>query len=201
MPTETIPEFEPWSVAAVRLLQGPVYSDDPKTWDIVLAAQSPLEEWCARLGLRLVVDEPEGLSYVRQLTEDECPDGYEQLPRLFRRSRLGYDTTLLCVLLRDELRQFEEEDIDNDRCVIEVTSLLDVWRTFFPESDDVRLRKDLTVALRKLEDLKFVRRFGDGADSWEIRRILKARLPVSELESLKQQLLEATRKRAKAKSS
>ena len=30
------PEFRDWSIAAVRLLQGVIYSDDAKTWDILL---------------------------------------------------------------------------------------------------------------------------------------------------------------------
>jgi len=42
--------------------------------------------------------------FMRQLTEDELPDGYDRLPKVFRRTRLGYDETLLCVLLREELR-------------------------------------------------------------------------------------------------
>lgn len=198
MSTETtLPTFEAWSTAAVRLLQGPLYSDD-KAWDVLLASQSAVEEWSARLGLILVVDEPEGLAYVRQMNEDETPDGYDQLPRLFRRSRLGYDTTLLCVLLREELRQFEDEDIDNDRCVVETAKLFELWKTFFPPThDEVRLRKDLTSALRKLEDLRFVSKFSDEPPAWEIRRILKARLPARELENLKQHLKAAAEKRLK----
>ena len=182
----------------MRLLQGPVYSDDTKAWGVLLASQSAIEDWVARLGLILVVDEPEGLAFVRQMTEDETPEGYDNLPRLFRRSRLGYDTSLLCVLLREELRRFEDADLDNERCVVEASRLFELWKTFFPPThDEVRLRKELTAALRRLEDLRFVSRFGEEPPSWEVRRILKARLPVSELENLKQHLAEAAAKRKK----
>ncbi|MCA9183624.1 MAG: DUF4194 domain-containing protein [Planctomycetales bacterium] len=183
-----LPAYKDWSLAAVRLLQGPVYSDD-QAWELTLRYQSALSDYYARIGLMLIVDEAEGLAFLRQLADDEARDEYQDLPRLFRRTRLGYDVTLLCVLLRDELRRFEEEDVDHRRCVIEQSDLLDVWKSFFPSSEDeVRLHRSLESAFKKLETLRFVSRFGDAPGSWEVRRILKARLPVSELERLKGQL-------------
>lgn len=185
---DSLPAYKDWSLAAVRLLQGAVYSDDA-AWDLVLRYQTPLVSYFARIGLLLVVDEPEGLAYIRQLAEDEATDEYQNLPRLFRRTRLGYETTLLCVLLREHLRRFEEEDLDSHRCVVEQSELLESWKSFFTSSEDeVRLQKTLDTAFRKLESLKFVSRFGDATGCWEVRRILKARLPVSELERLKEQL-------------
>lgn len=185
---DNLPAYKDWSLAAVRLLQGAVYSDDA-AWDLVLRYQTPLVSYFARIGLLLVVDEPEGLAYIRQLAEDECTDEYQNLPRLFRRTRLGYETTLLCVLLREHLRRFEEEDLDSHRCVVEQSELLESWKSFFTSSEDeVRLQKTLDTAFRKLEGLKFVSRFGDATGCWEVRRVLKARLPVAELERLKEQL-------------
>jgi len=197
MPQAAFPDFREWSVAAVRLLQGVVYSDDETIWNTLLTSQSQLESYLGRLGLLLVVDESEGLAYVRQAHHEEMPEGYERVPKLFRRSRLGYWVTLLCVLLREELRRFEEEDVHNERCVIEIPSLLDHWRAFFPmHYDEVRQRGDLDASLARLSDLGFVRKFSNEPESWEIRRILKARLPVSELEALKSQLLAAAERRS-----
>lgn len=186
---DALPAYKDWSQSAVRLLQGPIYSDDT-AWDLTLRYQSALCDYFARIGLMLVVDEAEGLAYLRQLADDEARDEYQDLPRLFRRTRLSYDVTLLCVMLRDELRRFEEEDLDNRRCVVDQTALGDVWKGFFPSnSDEVRLHKSLDAAFKRLESLRLVSRFGDATGSWEVRRILKARLPVAELERLKEQLL------------
>jgi len=183
------PEFRDWSIAAVRLLQGVIYSDDAKTWDIVLRSRSTLETYFARLALMLVVDEPEGYAYLRQWHDNEYPVGYEDVPRLVRRSSIGYSATLLCVLLRDELRRFEEDDLHNERCVVETSALFDQWRVFFSaRQDEVRQQREFAGVLRKVEELGFIRKFADSPEAWEIRRILKARLPVTELEALKQQL-------------
>lgn len=160
-----------------------------------MRSQSPLESFFGRLGLLLIVDEPEGLAYLRQALDDELLDGYEKLPKLFRKTRLGYDATMLCVLLREELRRFEEEDVHNDRCVVETTALFDQWVAFLPSQDDeVRQRREFSKTLATLEDLGFIVKFNksnDEPEAWEIRRILKARLPAAELESLKVQLLSA----------
>jgi hypothetical protein len=200
MVNTSLPEFREWSIAAVRLLQGAVYADDPRIWDILLRSQSPLEIYFGRLGLLFVIDEPEGLAYLQQVSEDELPDGYEKLPKLFRKTRLGYDATLLCILLREELRRFEEEDVHNERCVVETTVLFDQWTTFFPpQGDEVRQRREFSQTLAKLEDVGFISKFNKSSEepeTWEIRRILKARLPAAELERLKTQLLSAAGRQA-----
>ena len=49
----------------------------------------------------------------------------------------------------------------------------------------------LAAALAKLEELGFVRKIADEPEAWEIRRILKARLPVAELDNLKARMLGA----------
>ncbi len=169
-----------------------VYAEDEKTWTILLGSRSPLEQYLARIGLSLVVDESEGYAYVRQWDEDERPEGYEDMPRLIRRTILGYGPTLAAVLLRDEFRRFEETDLHSERCMVDTDTLLDQWKPFFPaQHDDVRLRRDLVIALRKLEELTFVREFPGNPQSWEVRRALKARIRASDLEELKSQLLTA----------
>lgn len=180
-----------WGAVAVRLLQGVVYHDDnTDTWECLQRSVSQLTDYFSKIGLQLIVDEADAMAYLRQPEDDEIAPEYDHVPRLFRRSPLTYDATLLCVLLRDELRIFEEEDVQNERCVVVQSDLLSVWKAFFPESsDEVKLNRALTAALRKLEELKFVRQFEKDPASWEVRRIIKARLPIAELERLRQSLL------------
>jgi hypothetical protein len=189
-----LPEFHELGVPAVRLLQGVVYDDDETTWHILLANESELTTYFARIGLTLVIDRGEGLAYLCQLAEDQRTGGYERLPRLFRRTPLGYPATLLCVLLRDEYRRFEDEDLDNACCIVEVATLLDMWKSFFPAaSDEVQLRKKLIATLNKLEELKFVRSVGPSGETWEVKKLLKARLPLDALEDLRDRLIQAVK--------
>jgi len=184
-----MPEFRERGIAAIRLLQGVVYEEDEQTWSIVLGNESDLSDYFCEIGLTLIIDRGEGIAFLRQLGEDERTGGYERLPRLFRKTPLGYEATLLCVLLRDEYRKFEEEDLDNERCVVDVESLFDLWKSFFPSSsDEVPLRKRLIAVFHQLEKLKFVRELQSNADSWEVRKLLKARIPIDELERLRDRL-------------
>lgn len=186
-PPEVKPS-RPESLAAIRLLQGVVYSSDKKPWQLVLTYRSDLEDYFARVGLALVVDEADGLAYLRQWNDDERDAQTEVLPRLFRRTPLSYEVSLLCVLLRDELRRWEDEDFDNSRCTVTIDALFEVWRTMQPRTmDEVQCRKSLEATIKKLEQMSFVSRFG-GDDEYEIKRILKARLPMDKLNMLRDQM-------------
>jgi len=190
------PEYRDWSVPAVRLLQGVIEQEDGRSWDVLMSNVSQVEQFVARLGLQLVIDESEGLAYLRQFTEEDQPDGYDAIPKLFRSSRLSFGQSVLAVLLREALRQFEEEETHDAKCVVEEGILFESWKSFFPDqSDEVKLQKDLQVTLKKLEELGFVRRFGRDSSNWEVRRILKARLTAEILEHLHDQLTQAVKRK------
>lgn len=186
---DELPEFRERGIAAVKLLQGVVYNDDEEAWSILLNNESDLSDYFCQIGLALVIDRGEGIAYLKQFDDDERTEGYERLPRLFRKTPLGYEATLLCVLLRDEYRRFEEEDLDNERCVVETEAVFELWKTFFPsESDEVPLRKRLLAAFNQLDKLKFVRAMPSDPDVWEVRKLLKARITLEELETLREKL-------------
>lgn len=186
---DELPEFRERGIAAIRLLQGVIYAEDELTWAILLSNESDLADYFNQIGMSLVVDRGEGLAYLQQFGDDERSGGYERLPKLFRKSSLGYEATLLCVLLRDEYRKFEDEDLDNERCVVSVEQMFELWKTFFPaDSDEITLRKGLLKAIHQIEKLKFVYNVKSDADSWEVRKLLKARVPIDELERLSDRL-------------
>ena len=187
-----LPPFVDWNIAAVHLLQGVVESENVRVWSLIQTNVSSLTTFFARLGLSIVIDPAEGLAYLRQLAAEDSPEGYDSLPKLFRSTRLSYSQTLLCVLLRAALRRFEEEQTQDERCVVTEADLRDQWKAFFSQQgDEVKQSRDLHSTFRKLEELGFVRNFGQEKDTWEIRRILKARLTAEELELLLVQLQEA----------
>lgn len=181
---------EPWSIAAVRLLQGVVYHDDqPAVWEAILTHRHALTDYFAKLGLILAVAEADAMAYLRQRDDEESEAAGEAVPRLFRRTPLSFEASLICVLLRDELREFEETDLQNDRCVVAHSHLLELLLAFYPGgTDQVRLGRSLTANLRRLEEMHLVRQYESDPPAWEIRRIIKARLPLAELEHLRQRL-------------
>ncbi len=188
----TFPDFHDASTAAVRLLQGVVYESDERVWEIVLTHRSRLERHFAFIGMVLILDEPEGYAFLRPIGEDDqAPEGYENLPKLFQKSRLGYAATVLCVMLRDELRRFDDEQVDSTRCVVRKADLYEDWKAFVPEnSNEGKLQRDFDSAIRTVKDLGFLKPLNPDGDDLEIRRILKARIGVQQLEDIRQMLNE-----------
>jgi len=185
----SFPEFDEAGVAAIRLLQGVVYEEDEATWNILLANEFELEAYFVKIGLSLVVNRSEGLAYLRQFEDEHRTGGYERLPRLFRKTPLGYEASLLCVLLREEYRRFEDEDVDNERCVVQVETLFDAWKAFFPKhGDEFKRRERLVKSFKKLHELKFVSPMANDSQSWEVKKLLKARISVEDLEDLLRQM-------------
>lgn len=189
-------DVQEWSPVAVRLLQGVVEFDDERMWDLVLRHRSTLESYLARIGLILVVDAADGYAFVRQSKEGELGEEAADIPKLLRRRILGYSATVLSVLLREELRRSDEQ-VDRPRCTVELGTLYDTWRTFVPGSnDDKTTRRDFDAALATVREVGFIRPLGESKETIEVRRVIKARLPVEELERLRDDLQREVERRA-----
>lgn len=183
------PPFDESKIAAVRLLQGPVYFDDLKTWDLVLSNETKLRDFFAGLGMMLVISENDGFAFIRQFEEEEFPEGYEQIPTLMRKSRLGFDATLLAVLLREELRKFDENDLDSESCVVKETELFESFSDFFGKrSDEKKIRTKFSVARAVMLELKFIKILDTEPVEILIRPIVKARLTPERLRETKEKL-------------
>ena len=169
-------QIAPYAPAVIRLLQGPLSSDDSSPWNVLLTHETPVREYLAKIGLELVLNEPDGYAFLRQ-PEWEAEDGQKiALPRLTRRDRLSYHVTLLCALLRERLDQFEASTPETDRLIVTADDLRDMLRPFLRERGDERaLLKKIDETANRVADLGFLRRIGTDS-RFEVRPILKARI-------------------------
>ena len=76
------------------------------------------------LGLELIVDEAEGYAYLRQRAAVE---GEAELPRLVARRPLGFQVSLLLVLLRKKLAESDAQG-DGTRIILSREQIADVVR-------------------------------------------------------------------------
>ena len=181
-------QTRPESLAAIRLLQGVVYSSSADAWQQVLTYRSDLEDYFGRIGLVLMVAEDDGLAYLRQRSDEQRDSDGDGLPRLMTRTPLSLNVTMLCVILRDEYRRFEDIDLDNTRCTVTIDDLLPTWKSMQPSKhDDVKNRETLVATMRKVEKMSIVEKFGE-TDEYEIKPILKARMPIESLVGLRDQI-------------
>ncbi len=181
----------PYSPAVIRLLQGVVYEEDKKTWDLVVAYQSDIRQYLQVMGLMLELYESDGYAFVRQRTAEA--DDEEALPVLVRRMPLSYPVTLLCVLLRERLLEFDAQGGDSSRLIVSREQIVEMIRAFLPEkSNEARVVDSIDATINKLVDYNFLRKLVNRSGEYEVMRILKARITVTELQEIKQKLYDYT---------
>lgn len=177
----------PYASVILKLLQGVLYQDD-KQWELLMANTRPVEQHFSAIGLRLLIDEAEGYAY---LVQPEQEDDAQPLPRLMRRTRLGYEATLLTVLLREELQRADMNQ-PSARLVLSKAQIYTLMALFFQEEMDVtRLNRRLDSVINQVVRAGFLRPFRSASEEevYEVRRIIKARVPADKLAEIRDRLL------------
>jgi hypothetical protein len=183
---ETHAGFSPKSFVLAKLLVQPIYREDESVWDTLRAERDSITHYFRQIGQEVVIDEAEGYAFLRQIEAE----GSDAVPRVGRRQSLGYTATLLLVCLREELARFDAAPGDSTRLVLTRQQLRDLVSQFRRETNDqTRDVRTIDSAIRRLEELGFLRPFGPvEAETFEVMRILKARLGPSELQEIKDRL-------------
>lgn len=158
--------------AIIRLMQGVIYREaDEDTWRTLERAGASVRDHFATIGVDVAIDEDEGYAYLRTKPDEE---GEDPLPRLVRRRSLTYPVSLLLVLLRKRLVEFETAGGEG-RLVLTTDQITEMLRLFHAEStNDARIVDNVETTIKKAAELGFLRLLRGHSDHWEVRRILKA---------------------------
>lgn len=158
--------------AIIRLMQGVVYREsDEDTWLSLERSGGGVRDHFATIGVEVVIDDTEGYAYLRTRPEVE---GEEALPRLVRRRALTYNVSLLLVLLRKRLLEFETSGSEG-RLVLTREQIVEMIRVFLADSsNEARTVDQAERTITKAVELGFLRPLRGQRDHWEVRRILKA---------------------------
>jgi Domain of unknown function (DUF4194) len=163
-----------------------MYSDDPH-WDRLQSYLTPIKDYFGKIGLQVQNYETEGFVYLEQPDPDP-DDRIEPLPRLTVRRQLSFKVTVLCVLLREQLRQFDSSDTMG-RLVLSIEKLRDLLQPYLPEgNNEERFRREVDSLVKQAGELGFLKRLSGQDENYEVRPILKAKIDANMLELLKQKL-------------
>lgn len=162
------------SVVVTQLMKGVVYRDVHESqWRQLLALQPQVRDYVAVIGLTVVVDESEGYAFLRS-RPDLDNDEARAIPRLVPRRSLSFHVSLLLVLLRKKLLEFDATAAGT-KLVLSREQIIEMVRVFLPESsNEARLVDQTDTIIAKVVDLGFLRRTKDAHGHFEVRRILKA---------------------------
>ena len=178
-------KVEPYAPVIVKLLGGELTEDD-RLWNDLLHYRVPVAEYLARIGIEVVIDPKEGFAFLRQVELDD--EG--RTIGLIRRNPLSYEVTLICVVLRELLEDFDMNPSSSPYCHVTHKQIREQIELFFKEkSNQVKLLRQLDRYIRQILELGFLRLIQDSEQIeeriYEIRRIIKARITNDVLEDIR----------------
>lgn len=181
-------QTEKYAKVAVRLLKTDIDNDD-SLWEELQLYQIPLTEYFEKIGLALVVDKENGFAFLKQVEFDE--DG--STIGLVRRTPLGFEVSVICILLRELLEEHDTSDSISKNFFIRHQHLKEHVELFFKEkANRVKFLKNIDSYINKLVEIGFlkIKEDSDTLDMrlYQVKRILKAKISFEQLEEFKQRL-------------
>ena len=172
------------SSVIIKLFGGVLYKNDsPKEWLELEKSFAPISDYLKVLGVEPIFDEAEGYAYLKTIEMEE------DFPKLLRRRTLSYKVSLLLVLLRKRLTQFEMQS-DESRAIITKEEIVEMFELFLDESfNEVKQVKEIESHIKKVVDLGFLKKLKN-SDSYEIKRVIKSFVDAQWLDSFDKRLEE-----------
>jgi Domain of unknown function (DUF4194) len=179
----------PFTGVFIKLLKGPVEYLDKAPWEQLLQYQGELTRFLQQLGLILVLEKEDGYAYLEQLRLDE----EENTVGWVRRNQLGYEESILLVLLRDMMAEFEVGEASTRELIKKRREIKEYSELFFAENPSrVRFIRDLDRLIDRAEELDFLEKVEQhdlpDEQKFRIKKIIKAKVDNEILDNFKQQL-------------
>lgn len=176
--------IKPYSKAIVKLLKSTIERNS-NLWDVVVNYQVEIQDYISQIGLELIVKKDDGFAFVKQFEDNEG----NTLGLVVRR-QIGFETTIVLVVLRQSLEEFDsnptqfqvsEKFITNNEIKEEV-------ELFLPEKfNRVKFLKELEGYINKIVDLGYLREVSqyNGDTKYQIMRIIKEKVTLDILHDFK----------------
>ncbi|GHV07975.1 hypothetical protein FACS1894160_1500 [Bacteroidia bacterium] len=182
--------YEPYAHIIVKLLNGVIYDENEKLWNDLLLYQIDITQFFEKIAIELIVDKKDGYAYLKQIEIDEEGNTIG----LVRRIPLKYETSLICVFLREMLDEFEINNVDQKNLYITHKQLKDNIELFFKEkANKYKLLNKFDDYIGTIVKIGFLKEIGNSETSkddirYEVRRIIKAKITNDVLEEFKKKL-------------
>ena len=160
--TETL-----FSTTLIRLLSGVVMkSGNAEIWNTIMSRQYLIDEYMAKIGLSLVIDEDGGYAFLKQ------NDGNE-LPHLVKRQPLSFRMSLFLVLLRNEINEYDNATGEGN-LVVREEDMVRRMKPYFPEvTDEVKFTNSIDRCISKALEMKILMPVKDNEEEFEVQPILR----------------------------
>ena len=169
------------TVLLINLLKKVLYrTDDEEQFGNLLRLENDVRKYMSALNLELVIEDAEGYAYLKSPDDNEGLDPEARAPRLVARRQLTYPVSLMLVLLRKKLAEFDNSGGDT-RLILSRDDIVDMVRVFTPDgSNEVLQIKHVEEAINKIVNFGFLQALkstgtqGTNQSMYEVRRIIKS---------------------------
>ena len=174
------------SNACISLLKGVIIKENKeKIWDTILNYRNQIEDYFRQLGLTLKLYEEEGYCYLQQIEDDETNNLLKLVPKI----PLSLHLSLLLVSLRKYM--LESTANGDEKIVISKEEIFIKMKNYLKEtSNEIKQEKEIISYIKKVEDMKFIRKLKNSDNKYEILRLLASFVDAQWLDDLDKRILE-----------
>lgn len=180
--------IKPYSKAIVKLLKAPIERNS-NFWDDVINYQIEIQEYISQIGLELIVKKDEGFAFVKQFEDSEG-----NTLGLVQRRQIGFETSIVLVVLRQSLEEFDSNPIQlATEKFITNSEIKDELELFLPQKfNRVRFIKELDKYIKAAADLGYLKEINkkENETRYQIHRIIKEKITLDILQDFKKRLKE-----------
>jgi len=178
----------PYSKAIVRLLKSTVERTS-NVWEDLINYQNEIQEYIGQIGLELIVKKDEGFAFVKQLEDNEG-----NTLGLVTRRQIGFETSILLVVLRQSLDEFDSNptQLAIEKFITD-SEIKDELELFLQEGyNKLKFQKDLDSYIKRVVDLGYLKEISkkDNETKYQIHRIIKEKITLDILQNFQNKLKE-----------
>ena len=186
-----------WAAVCIKLLQGAIYeNEEAETWKLLLQYQREIATYFDQIGVSLFIEPADGYAFLEQ---KESEEGDSKSVKLIRHYPLSFELSLLCVLLREALEQFDVSQNTSSILVLKASEIRGMLSIYFKEkTDQTKLYKELNRYLNQAVDIGSLKNLiekdpskigdADTDPAYEVRRIVRAKVSTDFLAEFKERL-------------
>ncbi|MFN8206178.1 MAG: DUF4194 domain-containing protein [Bacteroidales bacterium] len=179
---------KPYSKSIVRLFKSPIERNSNE-WENVVMYQNAIQDFIGQIGLELIIKKDEGFAFIKQLEDSEG-----NTLGLVQRRQIGFETSIVLVVLRQSLEEFDSNPIQlATEKFITNTEIRDELELFLPEKFNRKsFIKELDRYINAAVDLGYLKEMSkkDNEIKYRIHRIIKEKITLDILQDFKTRLQE-----------
>ncbi len=196
----------------VKLLQGFLTHENKKQWETLLIHQDYVRNYFKFLGLYVHLNREDGFAFLKtspddslKLTDEDLDlemhenevlrdsEGDYKEASLIRKMPLSFEVSLLLVLLREAIEQYDVKVSDDYRLILKKQDIYEMLKTFYQSTyqsggDETKILRKFDALIVKICSMGFMKELKLNSGVYEVKRTIKAFMNPTQLKVIKEKM-------------